>query len=144
MSIAHYNYRGDSYWLSNKQETEPDTPEKSKLKSIIESFNWLLFEHDHPIIDKIKLYGIEIKLCNQKEIENLKWTKERIDYYITDYRSTEDDIMSYGSKYNYYDNMKYRSENLKRTCKRLLDSLNNNLTYKLSKEEIDFITCRAR
>lgn len=95
-------------------------------------------------MEKIKLYGVEIKVCNNKEKEKLKWTKERIGYYITDYRSTEDDIMLYGSKYGYYDNMKYRSENLKRTCKRLLDSLNNDLTYKLSKEEIDYMTCRAR
>lgn len=147
MSIAHYHTDGDSYWWSPKKpNSTPDytNPKNVTLDFVIAGFNKLLFEHDHPVIEKIKLYGVEVKVCNKKEIESIKWTKERIGYYIADYRSTNDDIMSYGCKYGYYDDMKYRSEKLNRNCKHLLESLNNNLTYKLSDEEIDYITYRAR
>lgn len=140
MSIAHYHYKGDSYWLSPKT---PDytNPKNVTINYIIDGFNKLLFEHDHPVIEKINLYGVEIKVCDKKEIESINWTKERIGYYIVEYRSRIDD-MKYD--HGYYDEMKYVVDQLKRTCKRLLDSLNNNLTYKLSDDEIDYMTCRAR
>lgn len=139
MSIAHYHYKGDSYWLS----TTPDytNPKNVTIKFVIDDFNKLLFEHDHPVIEKINLYGVEIKVCNKKEIESINWTKERIGYYIVEYRSRIDD-MKYG--HGFYDEMKYVADHLKRTSKRLLYSLNNNLTYKLSDDEIDYMTCRVR
>jgi len=143
MSIAHYHTNGDSYWLSPKK---PDytNPKDVTLDFVIDGFNKLLFEHDHPIIEKIKLYGVEIKVCNKREIENINWTKERINYYITEYRTRMDNM-----KYDYgygtcYDDMNYVANQTKRNCKRLLDSMNNNLTYKLSDEELDYMSYRAR
>lgn len=140
MSIAHYYSKGDCYWMSSKT---PDytNPKNVTIKFVIDGFNKLLFEHDHPVIEKINLYGVEIKVCNKKEIESINWTKERIGYYIVEYRSRIDD-MKYG--HGFYDEMKYVVDQLKRTSKRLLDSLNNNLTYKLSDDEIDYMTCRVR
>ena len=140
MSIAHYHYKGDSYWLSSKT---PDytNPKNVTIKFVIDGFNKLLFEHDHPVIEKINLYGVEIKVCNEKELESINWTKERIGYYIAEYRSRIDDIKY---SYDYYDETKYVADQLKRNCKRLLDSLNNNLTYKLSEEELEYMAYRAR
>lgn len=143
MSIAHYHTNGDSYWLSPKK---PDcsNSKNATLNSVIEGFNKLLFEHDHPVIEKIKLYGVEIKVCNKREIESINWTKERINYYIAEYRTRMDNM-----KYDYgygtcYDDMNYVANQTKRNCKRLLDSMNNNLTYKLSDEELDYMSYRAR
>ena len=143
MSIAHYHTNGDSYWLSPKK---PDcsNSKNATLNSVIEGFNKLLFEHDHPIIEKIKLYGVEIKVCSKREIESINWTKERINYYITEYHSRIDN-MKYGYGYETcYDDMNYVANQTKRNCKRLLDSMNNNLTYKLSEEELDYMSYRAR
>lgn len=143
MSIAHYHTNGDSYWWSTKT---PDytKPKDVTLDFVIDGFNKLLFEHDHPVIEKINLYGVEIKVCNKREIESINWTKERINYYITEYRSRMDNM-----KYDYgygtcYDDMNYVANQTKRNCKRLLDSMNNNLTYKLSDEELEYMSYRAR
>lgn len=143
MSIAHYHTNGDSYWWSTKM---PDytKPKDVTLDFVIDGFNKLLFEHDHPVIEKINLYGVEIKVCNKREIESINWTKERINYYITEYRSRMDNM-----KYDYgygtcYDDMNYVANQTKRNCKRLLDSMNNNLTYKLSDEELEYMSYRAR
>ena len=126
--------------------TTPDytKPKDVTLNFVIDGFNKLLFEHDHPVIEKINLYGVEIKVCNKREIESINWTKERINYYITEYRSRMDNM-----KYDYgyttcYDDMNYVANQTKRTCKRLLDSMNNNLTYKLSEEELEYMAYRAR
>lgn len=141
MSIAHYHYKGDCYWMSI--ESEYINPKNVTLNFVIEGFNKLLFEHDHPIIEKINLYGVEIKVCNKKEIESINWTKERINYYITKYRSRMDNM-----KYDYgygtcYDDI-YVAHQTKRNCKHLLESMNNNLTYKLSDEELEYMSYRAR
>lgn len=142
MSIAHYHSEGDSYWWSTKPDYEH--PKDVTIKFVIEGFNKLLFEHDHPVMEKIKLYGVEIKVCNNKEIETINWTKKRIEHYVNEYHSRIDD-MKYGYGYGTcYDEMNFVAEQTKRNCKRLLDSLNNNLTYKLSDEEIDYMTYRAR
>ena len=142
MSIAYYHYKGDCYWMSI--ESEYINPKNVTLNFVIEGFNKLLFEHDHPIIEKINLYGVEIKVCNKKEIESINRTKERINYYITKYRSRMDNM-----KYDYgyetcYDDMIYVAHQTKRNCKHLLESMNNNLTYKLSDDEIDYMSYRAR
>lgn len=147
MSIAHYHTNGDSYWWSSKTpDSTPDytNPKNVTLDFVIAGFNKLLFEHDHPVIEKINLYGVEIKVCNKREIESINWTKERINYYITEYRSRIDN-MKYGYGYETcYDDMNYVANQTKRNCKRLLDSMNNNLTYKLSEEELDYMSYRAR
>lgn len=145
MSIAHYHTKGDSYWWSTKT---PDytNPKDVTIKFVIDGFNKLLFEYDHPVIEKINLYGVEIKVCNKREIESINWTKERINYYITEYRSRMVNM-----KYDYscgygtcYDDMNYVANQTKRNCKHLLESMNNNLTYKLSDDEIDYMSYRAR
>ena len=142
MSIAHYHYKGDCYWMSI--ESEYTNPKNVTLDFVIDGFNKLLFEHDHPVIEKINLYGVEIKVCNKREIESINWTKDRISYYITEYRTRMDNMKySYGYE-TCYDDMDYVANQTKRNCKRLLDSMNNNLTYKLSDDEIDYMACRAR
>ena len=144
MSIAFYHTKGDSYWLSPKKpDSTPDytNPKNVTLDFVIAGFNKLLFEHDHPVIEKINLYGVEIKVCTKREIDSINWTKERIGYYLTEYHARIDD-MKYD--YGYYDEMKYAATNLKYTFRRLFDSMNNNLTYKLSDDEIDYMICRAR
>ena len=68
MSIAFYHTNGDSYWLSPKKpDSTPDytNPKNVTLDFVIAGFNKLLFEHDHPVIEKINLYGVEIKVCNR-------------------------------------------------------------------------------
>lgn len=153
MSIAHYHTNGDSYWLSPKKpDSTPDytNPKNTTLDFVIAGFNKLLFEHDHPVIEKITLYGVEIKVCSKREIESINWTKERINYYITEYRSRMDKMKydyGYGTCYddmNYVVNQTKLVNQTKRNCKHLLDSMNNNLTYKLSEEELDYMAYRAR
>lgn len=125
--------------------TTPDytNPKNVTLDFVIAGFNKLLFEHDHPVIEKINLYGVEIKVCNKREIESINWTKERISYYITEYRSYKDD-MKHDYCYGRYDVEWDSISKSKRKCKQLLNSLNNSLTYKLSDDEIDYMTYRAR
>ena len=142
MSIADYHSKGDCYWMS----TTPDytKPKDVTLNFVIAGFNKLLFEHDHPVIEKINLYGVEIKVCNKREIESINWTKERINHYVSEYRSRMDNMKcDYGYE-TYYGDMHYVADQTKRTCKRLLDSMNNNLTYKLSDDEIDYMSYRVR
>ena len=111
------------------------SPDSRSLNFLIYNFDKLLFEHDHPIIGTVELFGVKLNICRQEEINAVEHVKKILQFRINEYH-TIGSLPTYDYSFNTYCDIKY---NLKRDARLYIEGLNNSLTYKILPGTVDQI-----
>ena len=109
------------------------SPDSRSLNFLIYNFDKLLFEHDHPVIGTVELFGAKLNICSQEEIDTIEHVKKILQFRSNEYH-TIGSLPTYDYSFNTFCELKYR---LKRDAKLYIERLNNTLTYKIAPGTVD-------